>query len=190
MVKYTESNKGFSLIELLVIVAILGILLAMTGAFSTKALLRRSVDGVTLQVSNTLQSTKMKAARNGVEYRTQFSLSGDTFNAITHYGDSNNDSTIWTTVGDATVLGSSTARDADKSGVIGINLDNTVVISSFTAEFEFKLSGRGDTGSVLILSSKYPQIDRCGEVTVTALGLIRTKKGHWDGSTCSQVSDD
>lgn len=178
-----SKNKGFTLVEVLVVATIIGILLAMTGMFASKAFLRRAVDSVTGRVSNTLQATKLKAARNGVEYRTQFSLSGDQFTMITHYGDSNTDSTVWTTVGAA-------ADDPDKSGVINISLDNTVVISSgFTSSFEFNPNGRGNSGSVVIFSTQDPDINRCGRVTVSTLGRISTVKGHWDGTNCIQVQD-
>lgn len=63
---------GFSLAELLVVILVISLLLALGGAFSPKSAYRRSVDSVTTQAANTLQLTKLKSARAGVEFRTRF----------------------------------------------------------------------------------------------------------------------
>ncbi|NIP50654.1 MAG: prepilin-type N-terminal cleavage/methylation domain-containing protein, partial [Phycisphaerae bacterium] len=67
-----NKEQGFTLVEAMVVVAIIAIIIGLAGGFSVKAGFRRNVDSATQRVSNTLQLTKLQAARNGVEFRTVF----------------------------------------------------------------------------------------------------------------------
>jgi len=114
MVIKKNKQKGFTLIEVIMVTLIIAIILAMGGAFSIKAGFRRAVDSTTTRVANTLQLTKLQAARNGVEFRTRFEQSGNQLQLITERGDSNIDSTVWT---------------SDLSSMVNIKMDSSVVIS-------------------------------------------------------------
>ena len=181
MVIKKNKQQGFSLVELMVIVGILGVLLGLAGAFSIKAAYRRAVDSATTRVANTLQLTKMQAARNGVEFRTRFVQSGNELQLITERGDSNVDSTVWT---------------SNLNSQVSFKLESSVVISTMPSFYEFKPNGAAapdssftDIGFV-VLAASGTDIDRCGQVIVSVLGRIAVIQGHWDGSVCSQVGDD
>ena len=167
-----SKDQGFSLVELMAIVAIFGLIIALSGAFSFKSSVRRKIDSITTGVSNTLQSTKLKAAREGVEYRTVFEENPRSLELYIHRGDSNTDSTVWTTVQTHTV-----------------KLDPSVVITNMPSFFEFNPNGRGTANSVTVIPADTTQFKRCGDVVVHSLGRIRVIKGNWDGTDCIQVQD-
>lgn len=167
-----SKDRGFTLVEMMVIVAVFGLIIAMSGAFSFKSSLRRKIDSITTGVSNTLQSTKLKAAREGVEYRTLFEENPTSLELHIHRGDSNTDSTIWSTV--------QTNR---------VKLDSSVVITSMPSFFEFNPNGTGTADSVTVIPADTTQFKRCGDVVVHSLGRIRVVKGNWDGTDCIQVQD-
>ena len=169
-------DTGLTIVELLVVLATIGIILALAGSFSMKAAYRRSVDSVTTRVANTLQVTKLQAARNGVEFRTVFVESGNELQLITHRGDSNIDSTVWTTI---------------NNGILSVEVDHSVVISNLPSLFEFRPNGTATpSDNVLVVANPGTGTDRCGQVFVSTLGRIATIQGHWDGSACTQVSDE
>src|SRR3989337_4133792 len=67
-----EKRDGFSIMEALVVLGVISILVAMGGSLAVNFSIRKSVDRITGDISSTLQITKLKAARQGVEYRTLF----------------------------------------------------------------------------------------------------------------------
>jgi len=175
VMKKSKNQEGYTLAELMVVVAIMAVLIAMTGSFSSKAVYRRSVDSITARVANTLQLTKLRAARNGVEFRTRFVQSGNELQLITERGDSNIDSTVWT---------------SDQNSVTSLNIDSSVVISNMPTLLEFKPNGTaGPNNNFTALADSGTGVDRCGRVVVSELGRIKTIQGHWDGTNCIQVQD-
>src|SRR3989337_3390372 len=67
-----EKRDGFSIMEALLVLGVISILVAMGGSLAANYSIRKSVDRITGDISSTLQITKLKAARQGVEYRTLF----------------------------------------------------------------------------------------------------------------------
>jgi hypothetical protein len=135
------------------------------------------VDSLTTRVANTLQLTKLRAARNGVIFRTTFVQSGNELQLITEMGDSNVVVSSWT---------------SDQNSVTSLNIDSSVVISSnMPSSFEFKPNGTAAApdGDFTVLAASGTNVDRCGKVIVSALGRIAVIQGHWDGTNCKQVAD-
>jgi len=186
MVINKNKEEGFSLVELLVVTTIMAIIIALAGGFSYKATYRRSVDSLTTRVANTLQLTKLRAASNGVEFRTRFVQSGNELQLITEMGDSNIDSTIWTT---------------DQNSVTSLKIDSSVDISTMPSLFEFNFRPNGTAApfdgvfnlnvddNLTVLAASGTNVDRCGKVIVSVLGRISVIQGHWDGTNCKQVAD-
>ena len=162
------------MVELLVIVAVIAIIVVISGGYNAKFFLWRKIDSVTAGVSNTLQSTKLNAVRSGVEYRTIFDEKSDRLDLIIHRGDSNTDSTVWTTVQTYT-----------------IDLDPTIVITKLPGanRFEFNPSGTSTSDSFTVIPKYTNDFKRCGDITVSSLGRIRVIKGNWDGTDCNQIQD-
>ncbi len=181
MVINKNKEEGFSLVELLVVIAIMGVIIALAGGLSYKSAYRRSVDSLTTRVANTLQLTKLRAARNGVEFKTSFVESDNELQLITEMGDSNIDSTIWTT---------------DQNSVTSLGIDSSVVISAMPTECEFGPNGTATVtpntppdNEFIVLAASKTGVDRCGQVIISNLGRIAVIQGHWDGTNCKQVAD-
>jgi Tfp pilus assembly protein FimT len=184
MVIKKNRQKGFTIVEVVVILGVIAVILALGGAFSIKASFRRSVDSVATRVANTLQLTKLQAARNGVQFRTRFVQSGNELQLITERGDSNIDSTVWR---------------SNLNSLVSVRLDSSVVISNLPSLFEFRPNGTAapadgdfdlnDDDNFTVLAASGTDIDRCGKVILSELGRIAAIKGHWDGSDCKQVGD-
>src|SRR3970040_2292085 len=72
-----EETDGFSIVEALLVIGFIVILVAMGGTLAAKFSIRKSVDRITGDISSSILITKLKAARQGVEYRTLFASCGE-----------------------------------------------------------------------------------------------------------------
>src|SRR3990170_8309985 len=72
-----EETDGFSIVEALLVIGFIVILVAMGGTLAAKFSIRKSVDRITGDISSSILITKLKAARQGVEYRTLFASCAD-----------------------------------------------------------------------------------------------------------------
>jgi len=187
-----EKRDGFSIIEALVVLGVIGILIAMGGSLAVKFSIRKSVDRITGDISSSVQIAKLKAARQGVEYRTLFASCGEdldttdpncfvcpdytdyiagdeTLTIIRERGNSNNASTNWcveTTIRDkipSVITLDLATMDADPYRYV-FNPNNTLGGSSGTVDIKPTSPGRGK---------------RCGKIVVSPFGRIRVIQGNW-----------
>ncbi len=90
-----------TIVELLVTTAIAGTIIAIGSfAITGKFAMRRSVDQVGEKINASLQQSKLKSAREGVEYQTvmNYNSSTNTLTVENQRGDSNVGSTFYTTI--------------------------------------------------------------------------------------------
>jgi Tfp pilus assembly protein FimT len=177
-----NSERGYTLIELLTILGVVSILIVIAGSFSSQFFQRRDIDQLTNAVSGDLQLTKLKAARAGVEYRFSMALSAeeDMLEITRERGNSNNLSSNWTEI---------SSQEFRVENYIDITLvpSNPIVIKP---NGSVTLNPSTLTESSYVIRPKDGSgYNRCGQVGITRLGHVTIIKGNWDGSSCNQIKD-
>lgn len=187
-----EKRDGFSIVEALLVLGVIGILVAMGGTLAAKFSIRKSVDRITGDISSSLQIAKLKAARQGVEYRTLFASCADdlditdpncfvcpdytdysagdeTLTIIRERGNSNNASTSWCV--------EATTRDKMPS-VITLDL---ATMDADPYRYVFNPNGTlgGSSGTLKVKPTSAVRGNRCGKVVVSPFGRIRIIQGNW-----------
>lgn len=206
--KYTRKAGGFSLIELLVVLSVSSIVILMGASyFSGNIALRRSVDEITNSIGSTLNLTKIKSTRNGVQYRLVFAdctsvndtdpeceicntyenfTSGDgEISLIMERGDSNIGSTVWCMQDTQRKNLMSTKSDIGMSA----NLANAPINISFSPtgmRSDFRTDATEETITIFPVSGT---VDKCGVVGVSSTGALRVIQGRWDGTACQAILD-
>jgi len=190
-----EKRDGFSIIEGLLVIGVIGILVAMGGTLAAKFSIRKSVDRITGDISSSLQITKLKAARQGVEYRTLFAScaedldttdpncfvcpdytdysAGDgTLTIIRERGNSNNGTP------DNGWCVEATTRD-EMPSVITLDL---ATMDDDPYRYVFNPNGTlgGSSGTLKIKPTSAERGKRCGKVVISPFGRIRVIQGNWD----------
>jgi Tfp pilus assembly protein FimT len=191
-------NKGFSIIELLMIVGFISILLVMGMTVSSKFAERRSIDDITYKISSSLSRTKLQAARSGVEYETDLKMEYGILTINTYRGSSNRDSDFSTKL-EPTEAGCLTdpPETGCPSNTLAIDIKEDFIVVSQDAtdpinkSFQFNPGGTlGVAGTINIKpSSDGTNINKCGKIVVHSLGRIRTAVGNWDGNNCKTIGD-
>jgi len=190
-----DTRDGFSTVEMLVVIGVIGILVAMGGTLAANYSIRKSVDRITGDISSSIQITKLKAARQGVEYRTLFASCADdldttdpncfvcpdytdysagdgTLTVIRERGNSNNASTNWCV--------EATTRDKIPSN---ITLDlSTMDDDPYRYVFNPNGTLGGTSGTINIKpsgASAENTVKRCGKIVVSPFGRVRAIQGNW-----------
>jgi len=174
-------NKGgFSLIEIIFVVAFISILLSMGISITTKFAERRSIDDITYKISSSLNTAKLLAARSGVEFEARLNLS-----------ETENDKTL-----SIITLRGTSNRNTDQDDFIESNRLEIVIGEDYTivpSNHEFQFNPNGTLGVSQTINirpvNEDQNITKCGKVTLFRLGRIKTATGNWDGGNCNVIGD-
>lgn len=162
--------NGFTLVEMLLVVAVMGILLALGAGISSKFAQRRSVDDTTHRLTSELNLTKLQASRDGVQYRTtlNYDQSQKKITIEKRKGDSNRTSSF------STVLPQSiTTQD--------YNIKKDYVMDKAQYIIDFNPNGTAvNPETIVFRPGEDASISKCGRIQITQFGLIRTAIGRWD----------
>jgi len=170
-----------TIVELLVTAAIAGIIIAIGSfAITGKFAMRRSVDQVGEKINASLQQSKLRSARDGVEYQTVMNYDSNT-NTLTvenQRGDSNVGSTFYTTI---------------SSDEIEMLSDYTIVPPVRTFNFNPNGMVGGASGTITIKPvDQNSQIFKCGKIVVSPMGRISFITGNYNytDNKCKPIRDD
>ncbi|NIP31750.1 MAG: prepilin-type N-terminal cleavage/methylation domain-containing protein [Candidatus Dadabacteria bacterium] len=169
-----SDNKGFNIIEVLLVATVISILVIMTGSISSKFVDRRSVDRLTNEISSNLNLAKLQSARHGVEYETVLTIDSDNkkLNIKTRRGSSN-------TGTDFTDSG----QFEETSNVdFKMMKDYTIIPSDdSTINIQFNPNGRSTSLSITLKpAGTDSNVRKCGRIVVSPFGRIRARIGNWD----------
>ena len=186
-----EKRDGFTIVEALLVLGVISILIAMGGSLAANFSIRKSVDRITGDISSSVQIAKLKAARQGVEYRTLFASCADldttdsncsvcsyytdysagdkTLTIMRERGNSNNASTNWCV--------EATTRDKIPS-VITLDLES---LDPNPKRYVFNPNNTlgGSSGTLKIKPTSAERGKRCGKVVISPFGRIRVIQGNW-----------
>ena len=98
----SHDSRGFSLIEMMMVVAIMGVLVAITVPMSGNAIRYLKLSGDARELSNATAVAKMRAAAKFTQARLYIDISGKTFSVQTY----DKTTATWSTEGGATLLSS------------------------------------------------------------------------------------
>ena len=170
-----------TIVELLVTTAIAGIIIAIGSfAITGKFAMRRSVDQVGEKINASLQQSKLRSARDGVEYQTvmNYNSSTNTLTVENQRGDSNVGSTFYTTI---------------SSDEIEMLSDYTIVPPVRTFNFNPNGMVGGASGTITIKPvDQNSQIFKCGKIVVSPMGRISFTTGNYNytDNKCKPIRDD
>ena len=211
--KQNRNTYGFSLIEVMVVITVMITVLALGTSYITgKSAQRRSVDGVTNNISSMLQLGKLKSVRDGVEYRVVFARCDDIdesdpdcpfcktdadyveyqdgdkeVSLILERGDSNLSSTFWCiqSAHSKKFQSDLTLVASANLGQAGEPLNFTFVPNGMRRDFGT------DAGSetLTIRPANDSKVENCGQLSVSPTGGIAVAEGKWNGSNCIPILD-
>ena len=177
----TENQKGFTIVEAIVVVAIIGALLALAGGISSKFSERRAIDDTANRITSELNLIKLQAARDGVQYRTTVTFDEDesTINIEKKRGDSNRTSAF-------------DALDPTSSEDYKIKKDYIMDDDEYILDFNPNGTAVNQQTMTLRPSTLDSSVTKCARIQVTQFGVIRTAIGRWnfEGDVCDLIFDE
>jgi len=178
--KIKSNYKGFTLIELIVVAGIAAIVIGIGSfAITSKFAMRRSVDQVGEKINASLQQSKLRSARDGVEYQTvmNYDSGTQTITVESHRGDSNVGSTSYTPISS-----------------VEIEMLSEYIIVPSVMTIKFNPNGTVGDGTTTYTMGIEPtdnaQVFKCCEVVVSPLGRIDFTIGNFTDNECKPILDD
>jgi len=209
--RQANDTSGYSIIEVLAVISIMMTVLAIGTSFiSWKSAERRSVDGVTNNVSSMLQTGKLMSVRDGVEYRVVFARCDDVddtdpdcpqcdayvqyqagdkeISLIMERGDSNLGSTVWCMQSEHSKRFQSDLdiTASENLGGDGQPLNFAFVPTGMRRDFGTDVNNE----TLTIRPAEDSNIDNCGQIRVSPAGGISVTEGRWDGTQCNPILDE
>ena len=177
-----KNQKGFTLIETIIVVSVIAIVLSIAGGISSKFFLRRNVEGTIRKITSELNFIKIRAARDGVQYRTTIDYTdtgSERYVTIeTKRGDSNRTSSF-------AVLAPIASED--------YRILDDYIFDQAQYIIDFNPNGTAVQGQIIVLRPEDDQatVSNCAIIQVTQFGIIRSTIGRWDftGNDCNPISD-
>lgn len=208
-----KSQRGMTIVEALVVCGVLAILASIAGLLVSRFWQSRSINDIARDISSTIQTAKLRSARDGLEYRlvlascinvddtdpdcrfcdgdyTDFVAGDDTLPISLERGNSNTGSTKWCI---------ESSHKKKMAGTFDLDLSDMPVLPGtdpYRIVFSPKgflvddtdgspLTDDGDTVSMLVKPTSTSRVDSCGCVELSlSLGRMSVFRGHWDGAQC------
>jgi prepilin-type N-terminal cleavage/methylation domain-containing protein len=191
---FYEDSRGFSLIELLMVVAIMGALAAITVPMSGNAIRFLKISGDARELSNATAVAKMRAAAKFTQSRLYVDILGRQFYVQTF----DKATSTWTTEGGATSLSSTVIFGYGPIGAPPPNTQTTIgqAPACITMAGSPPVETPVANTACIIFNSRGIPIDSTGSptgldavyvtdgsavygITVAATGFIRTWQSHY-----------